>query len=97
MALFFEWDENKNRSNLRKHGVKFEEAAAVFEDPQLLIVRDRVQDGEERWHAIGMVEGCLVLTVAHTLQEEDGSEVIRIISARSATRRERRRYESQDS
>lgn len=97
----FEWDEAKNLSNRRKHGVSFEEACEVFRDPLYVSVRDRIQDGEPRWQTLGMVEGVLLLTVAHTVREENDNgsvvEVIRIISARQATRKERRRYEDENS
>jgi uncharacterized DUF497 family protein len=97
----FEWDEAKNLSNRRKHGVSFEEASAVFLDPLYVSVLDRNEDGEPRWQALGVVVGLLLLAVAHTVSEEcdDGTliEVIRIISARQATRKERRRYEDENS
>lgn len=96
----FEWDEAKNLSNQRKHGVRFEEATAVFLDPLYVSVQDRIEDGEIRWQAVGMVEDLLILAVAHTVREEtaDGAliDVFRIISARPATRKERRRYEDEN-
>ena len=96
----FEWDPAKNLSNRRKHGVSFEEAAQVFRDPLYLSWKDRVQDGEERWQACGEVEGLSLLIVAHTLRQEllDGTEieVVRIISARRAAPKERRRYEQEN-
>ena len=90
--LRFEWDPEKARSNQRKHGVTFETAVRVFSDPFALVEQDRIENGEYRWQTTGMVDGALVLLVAHTDQEEDGIEVIRIISARRATSGERRRY-----
>ena len=90
--LRFEWDPEKARSNQRKHGVTFETAVRVFSDPFALVEQDRIENGEYRWQTTGMVDGALVLLVAHTDQEEDGIEVIRIISARRATAGERRRY-----
>ena len=99
-GLRFEWDEAKNLSNRRKHGISFEEACAVFLDPLYVSVHDRVEDGEPRWQTLGIVGDVLLLTVAHTVREEseDGTavEVIRIISARQATRKERRRYENEN-
>jgi uncharacterized DUF497 family protein len=96
----FEWDEAKNLSNRRKHGVSFEEASQVFRDPLYVSVQDRIEDGELRWQTLGLVEDLLLLTVAHTVKEErdDGKwvDVIRIISARTATRKERRRYEDEN-
>jgi len=96
----FEWDEAKNLSNQRKHdGVSFEEAQQVFQDPLHVSVQDRVEGGEPRWQTIGAVQGFLILVVAHTIAEEDADggsvEIIRIISARRATPRERRRYETE--
>jgi len=96
----FEWDEAKGLSNLRKHGVSFEEASQVFLDPLHVSVQDRVEDGEPRWQTLGLVGGLILLTMAHTVREEFGDgtliEVIRIISARRATRKERRRYEDEN-
>jgi len=89
----FEWDEQKNSSNQRKHGLSFEEAARVFLDPLCLRQQDRYENGEERWQALGAVNGVAVLLVAHTQRDSEGGEVIRIISARRATKVERRFYE----
>ena len=96
----FEWDEAKNLSNQRKHdGVSFEEACQVFRDRLHLAVQDRIKGGEQRWQTLGTVQQFVILVVAHTLTEEDAVggtvEVIRIISARRATPRERRRYENE--
>jgi uncharacterized DUF497 family protein len=92
----FEWDPAKAVSNLRKHGVSFETAARVFADPHALVEQDRIENGEERWQTIGVVEGVVMLMVAHTVREEDKIEVIRIVSARRANRREGRRYEEEN-
>ena len=91
--IFFEWDESKARINERKHGVRFEDAVLVFDDPFALFVQDRIEDGETRWQAIGRSSGWTVVLVAHTVREEDRDEIIRIISARKATRKEHTRYE----
>ena len=100
-GLRFEWDEAKNLSNQHKHGVSFEKASAVFLDPLYVSAQDRIENGETRWQTLGMVGNLLLVTVAHTVREErdDGTliEVIRIISARRATRKERRRYEDENS
>ena len=88
----FEWHEAKNRSNKRKHGIDFETAQLVFDDPQCISFVERVSDGEERWHAIGSIENIIVIVVVHTYREEASDEVIRIISARRATRHERKLY-----
>ena len=89
----FEWDQAKNRRNLSKHKISFETAQAVFDDPNVLSLFDRIVDGEERWQSLGLIDGVVVVLIAHTYCEEDGAEVIRIISARRATPRERRWYE----
>lgn len=90
----FEWDQAKNRANRVKHGLSFETASLVFDDPCHLSVQDRHEGPEERWQTLGLAGGVVVLLVAHTYRESDrGEEVIRIISARKATAHERRRYE----
>lgn len=89
----FEWDENKNVINRNKHGVDFQTASFVFDDPNFLSEQDRVVDGEARWQTIGMVGGLVILMVAHTVREDENTEIIRIISARKATSKERKHYE----
>ncbi|UOG92088.1 MAG: BrnT family toxin [Candidatus Thiothrix sulfatifontis] len=90
----FEWDDAKNHKNIRKHKISFETAAFAFVDPKHVSIQDRIVDGEERWQTIGMVQGRLLLLVAHTLWDADnGSTVVRIISARRAEPKERKRYE----
>ncbi|MDX1610614.1 MAG: BrnT family toxin [Halofilum sp. (in: g-proteobacteria)] len=96
MRMRIEWDERKDQRNRAKHGVGFETAALVFEDPNHLSVQDRHERHEERWQTLGLAGGIVVLLVAHTWREDDGEEVVRIISARKATTRERRRYEQGD-
>jgi uncharacterized DUF497 family protein len=86
----FTWDERKNRVNRRKHRVSFETAILVFDDPFHVSTQDREVDGEARWQTIGMVAGAQVLMIAHTVDEDE--KVIRILSARRATPRERRIY-----
>ena len=94
MSIRFEWDAAKAASNLVKHRVSFETATRTFADPYLLTRQDRIENGELRWQGIGMVDGLLVLLVAHTVGEAgDGTEVLRIISARKAEPKERKRYE----
>lgn len=92
MSRIIEWDISKAESNFRKHGIRFEEAAWVFEDPLAIAVQDRFENGEQRWQTIGMVGGFLLVLVAHTIRFED-EEIIRIISARRADRKERKHYE----
>jgi len=93
--LTFQWDPAKARRNLAKHGVSFDDATRVFDDPFALMLQDRVEGGEERWQAIGRAGTHLVLVVAHTARHATGSDIIRIISARRALRHERSRYEDQ--
>lgn len=91
----FEWDLEKATSNLIKHGISFEIAARVFADVFALTLQDRIVDGERRWQTIGLIDGFLVVLVAHTIIEsDDESEIIRIISARKAEPKERKRYEN---
>lgn len=92
MALCFEWDEAKNRTNIIKHGISFETAKLVFEDPHVVSFPERNVEGEERWQSLGYAGSVVILTVAHTLNDVEGNEVIRIISARKASPSERRRY-----
>jgi uncharacterized DUF497 family protein len=85
----FEWDDRKAEANYLKHGIRFTEAAKVFLDPCHLESLDLREDyGEERFQTIGVVSGRWLL-VAYT----ERGEIIRIISARRATGRERRLYE----
>lgn len=88
-----EWDAAKNESNQAKHRIDFETAQLIFDDPCCVMFVERVVRGEQRWHAIGSIEGIIVLVVVHTYHEEAPQEVIRIISARRATRKERKLYE----
>lgn len=88
-----EWNQTKNRTNQAKHKVSFETASLVFDDPHHLSIQDRYEQGEERWKTLGMVDDVVLLLVAHTFFEDENEEVIRIISARKATRSERQIYE----
>ena len=92
MDVIYEWNNDKAVQNLQKHRVSFETAARVFSDPFALIEHDRFEYGEMRWRTMGFVEGYLLLVVAHTVRDDDGAEVIRIISARRADAKERKRY-----
>ena len=89
----YEWDETKNESNLSDHGVDFETAQHVFSDPLFVSFVESVKEGEERWHAIGIVDTVVLLVVVHTYRIEGSKEVIRIISCRKANRHERKVYE----
>lgn len=90
----FEWDEAKSQSNQRKHRISFEAARRVFADPLQRSWIDSVVDHEERWKTLGSPDdGVSVLVVIHTYRRSGRDEVVRIISARKATRHERREYE----
>ncbi|MBZ5630559.1 MAG: BrnT family toxin [Acidobacteriia bacterium] len=91
--ILFDWNDKKAASNQRKHGITFEDATLVFDDPFALAEQDRIEGGECRWQTIGAVEEVVILVVAHTVEEAGRDEIIRIISARRATRKERTRYE----
>jgi uncharacterized protein len=94
--MIFEWDDDKAARNIGKHGVAFELAQRVWDDPAHISVFDRHEGNEERWHAIGLVSGVVILTVVHAFPVVTDEDTIRIISARKATRDERRRYEAQN-
>ena len=94
--LEFEWDPAKAASNLRKHGVDFDLAATVFQDPLALSIRDEEHSAsEERWITMGWDRKGRLLVVSHTDTSTVGDKTsVRIISARRATPRQRRQYES---
>jgi uncharacterized protein len=85
-----EWDPNKAAINREKHGVRFSDAEAVLFDPNALSMEDEMAEGEQRFIAIGLDHLLRVLFVVYTYRGEN----IRLISARPATRHERRQYES---
>jgi len=85
----FAWDEQKNAANIRKHGLGFADAEAVFAQRMLYILDERHDYGEERWNGIGLL-GLRVVVVVFT---EPYRNTIRIISLRKATPHERIRYE----
>jgi len=90
MSLEFEWDENKARSNLRKHRISFEEAETAFVDPlSLTLYDDEHSVDEDRYVLIGESDRKRLLVVAFTERRDR----FRIISARVANRREREQYE----
>ena len=84
-GIRFDWDEAKNLSNQRKHGVSFEDASEVFRDPLFVSLKDRIEDGEQRWQTFGEVEGCLLLMVAHTVIEANEHDEDAAASYRGAT------------
>ena len=86
-----EWDPRKARSNERKHGVSSEEAQSVYFDEQALLLEDpQPRHEEERFVLLGVSASLRLLVVVHALRERD---VIRILSARKATRKEAREHE----
>ena len=88
----FDWDEKKSRANLKKHGVSFDEAQGVFFDDEALVYDDPSHsDEEERFLIIGRSFKLRVLMICHCYRGED--TVIRIISARKATSKERFFYD----
>ena len=90
MGLIFEWDKRKATGNVRKHGVSFEEAATVFGDDLSITIPDPGHSvGEQRYLTVGFSEDGRLVVVAHA----DRGDTIRIISARKATRREKKQYE----
>lgn len=91
--LVFEWDAAKAAGNKRKHGISFEEAMLVFEDPYAIFDEDCFVEGERRWRVLGAADDLIVIFVVHVMREQGENDIVRIISARRATRTERMLYE----
>ncbi len=90
--ITFEWDNDKNKSNKKKHNVSFEEAETVFYDDNARLISDPDHsEDEDRFILLGLSNKMRMLVVVHTYREND--EIIRIISARKATRNEAKFYE----
>jgi len=90
----FEWDIAKEQKNIQKHGVSFDFASYVFADPYALNQYDEESSiDEDRWLLLGKSLSEIILVVVHTFTDDDGIELVRIISARKATKLERRIYE----
>ena len=90
--IIFEWDENKNVINKKKHGISFEEAKTVFYDVEALLIDDpEHSQEEERFIILGFSSLANLLVVCHCYRESES--VIRIISARKATQNEEKQYE----
>ncbi|MBC3916488.1 BrnT family toxin [Undibacterium sp. CY18W] len=85
----FDWDEQKNQINIRKHGIDFSDAADIFKHPMLTFHDGREDYGEDRWIALGWIKS----TIGVVVYVERNEDVIRIISARKATKNEVKRYE----
>ena len=87
----FEWDENKNKSNIEKHGIDFNHAKGVLDDPKKKMTPDNRKDyGEERFKVIGKIFGTII-SIIFTLR----NSLIRIISARKSSQNEREEYNNQ--
>lgn len=87
----FEWDENKNQANIEKHGISFLEASTVFYDENAVLFDDPDHsESEDRFLIIGFSQKARICIVSHCYRGNDG--VIRIISARKATKRESEAY-----
>lgn len=84
----FEWDETKNQINIRKHGIDFRDAIDVFNHPVLTAIDEREDYGEDRWIALGWMAAIVGVVV----YVERNVDVIRVVSARKATKHEVRRY-----
>ena len=91
-GITFEWDSHKEKSNFRKHGVSFEVACKAFLDPLVMPLDDEVVDDELREKIIGMTPDWHLLFIVYLWKYDD---ILRVISARSATREERIGYENQ--
>lgn len=90
-GLSFEWDERKNTTNKRKHGISFEEAQTLFSDDHALIIGDPdASDEEDRFLLLGLSSALRMLVVCHCYRRKD--TVLRIISARKADRQEQQQY-----
>ena len=90
----FEWDEKKDIQNQKKHGISFEEAKEVFDDPlHISKLDERFNYFEERWITIGSTKIGKIVVVANLFFTDEAEEIIRIISARYANKKERRQYE----
>ena len=90
----FEWNEQKDQRNTAKHGISFEEARGVFEDPLHVSLLDhRFNYFEERWITIAISGDKGIVVAAHLYFDDDDEEVVRIISARRATKQEVVQYE----
>ncbi|HET9588454.1 MAG TPA: BrnT family toxin [Anaerolineales bacterium] len=94
MRYEFDWDPAKARQNLKKHGVSFERAARIFLDPFAISIFDeRHSESEDRWITIGSEANEVLLVVIHTFRQLDTeNSLIRVISARKATKEEVQQY-----
>lgn len=98
MRYYFDWDPNKAKVNLKKHGVSFEQSSGIFIDPRAVTVfDDERSENEDRWATIGIDKNGILLVVVHTFRQVDNRYIkIRIISARKATRKEIKQYQEEN-
>lgn len=95
IMIHFDWDSNKSKTNKRKHGISFEEAQTVFYDDNARLIADPDHsDHEDRFLLLGLSGTLRLLVVCHCYRDQNS--VIRIISARKATRKETKLYEDQN-
>lgn len=85
----FVWEEKKNRSNIKRHGIDFNDAIEMFDYPMLSGIDKREDYGEERWVGIGFLKGIIAVIVYN---EDDAKDIIRIISVRKATKNESKKF-----
>lgn len=92
--ISFEWDHSKNSTNRKKYSISFETAIHIFDDPYILSWLDQQYEyGEDRWISLGSIENEIIIVVVHTDRStENEKEIIRIISARKANKKEQTQY-----
>ena len=89
--IHFEWDDNKNKTNIKKYNISFEEAKTVFLDPEALLIHDpEHSEDEDRFIILGLSRKVKILVVCHCYKASDS--IIRIISARKADKQEEKEY-----
>ena len=97
MEIFFEWNNEKEKRNIKKHKISFKQATFVFEDPKMLSIPDlEHSEKEERWLTIGIIENKFLVVISHTIKFiSDENITIRIISARKVTKKEEKQYNTE--
>ncbi len=94
MNISFTWDSNKNKSNINKHGISFEEARSIFLDQNAIEYYDPDHsEDEDRFLMLGLSYHAKILLVSYTVRKENNNRIIRIISARKATKLEQTNYQ----
>lgn len=93
MHYNLEWDPNKAKQNVKKHGIAFDAVAGVFLDPRAITIFDSMHSGnEDRWITLGLCADGKLIVLCHTFKESAEKASIRIISARKATKAEAKQY-----